>query len=103
MVLASKELFVPMITQLVGFGTAKFSSEAPSCNFFLWKYNEMKEEYYKDQIRKMRYEICRKEDYSEVVKAHKKVVQLEKARDELQELREDEKEVFEIDLMELNC
>lgn len=70
--------------------------------YFLWKYNEIKE-YYKDQIRKMRYKIRRKEDYSEVVKANKKVVQLEKARDELQELREDEKEVFEIDLMDLNC
>lgn len=69
---------------------------------FLWKDDEMEEGYYKDQLHKMRYELRRKEDYSEVVKAQKKVVQLEQARDELQDLREAEKEVFEIELMESN-
>ncbi|CAH1419612.1 unnamed protein product [Lactuca virosa] len=45
------------------------SSATPSCKFFLWKDDEIEEGYYKDQLCKMRYELRKKEDYSEVVKA----------------------------------
>lgn len=50
----------------------------------------------------MRYALSKREDYNEIVKTQKKVVQLEQARGELQELREVKKDAFEKDVMELN-
>lgn len=49
----------------------------------------------------MRYELYKKEDYNEVVKSYTKVLQLEKVRDESEELRAVDKEVFEIQLMDV--
>ncbi|CAH1452194.1 unnamed protein product [Lactuca virosa] len=70
------------------------SVEGPKCKFFMWKDDEMDEGYYKDQLRKMRFELCRKEDHNEVAKEQKKLVKL-------QQDREAEKEFFDMELMEL--
>lgn len=45
------------------------SSDGPSYKIFKWKDKEMEEEYYKDHLCKMRYEVCKKEDCNTIVKA----------------------------------
>ncbi|CAH1451779.1 unnamed protein product [Lactuca virosa] len=70
------------------------SAEGPKCKFFMWKDKEMEVGYYKDQLRKMRFELKRKEDFSEVSKVQKKLVKLQQAM-------EADKQVFEAQLMEL--
>ncbi|CAH1448400.1 unnamed protein product [Lactuca virosa] len=51
-------------------------SEGPKCKFFLWKDDAKEEGYYKEHLCKMRFELRRKEDFNEVLKAQKKVVKL---------------------------
>ncbi|CAH1435725.1 unnamed protein product [Lactuca virosa] len=70
------------------------SAEGPKCKFFMWKDKEMEEGYYKEQLRKMRFELKRKEEFSEVSKVQKKLVKLQQAM-------EADKQVFETQLMEL--
>ncbi|KAL7589428.1 hypothetical protein Lser_V15G37491 [Lactuca serriola] len=70
------------------------SVEGPKCKFFMWKDKEMEEGYYKEQLRKMRFELKRKEEFSEVSKVQKKLVKL-------QQVMEADKQVFETQLMEL--
>ncbi|CAH1453365.1 unnamed protein product [Lactuca virosa] len=70
------------------------STEGPKCKFFMWKDKEMEEGYYKEQLRKMRFELKRKEEFSEVSKVQKKLVKL-------QQDMEADKQVFETQLMEL--
>ena len=70
------------------------SVEGPKCKFFMWKDKEMEEGYYKEQLRKMRFELKRKEEFSEVSKVQKKLVKLQQAM-------EADKQVFETQLMEL--
>ncbi|CAI9283116.1 unnamed protein product [Lactuca saligna] len=55
------------------------SAEGPKCKFFMWKDKAMEEGYYKDQLRKMRFKLKRKEDFSEVLKVQKKLVKLQQA------------------------
>ncbi|CAH1425789.1 unnamed protein product [Lactuca virosa] len=62
--------------------------------FFMWKDKEMDKGYYKDQLRKMRFELKRKEDFSEVSKVQKKLVKLQQAMEVY-------KQVFETQLTEL--
>ena len=52
------------------------AAEGPKCKFFMWKDKEMEEGYYKEQLRKMRFELKRKEEFSEVSKVQKKLVKL---------------------------
>lgn len=68
--------------------------EGPKCKFFMWKDATREEGYYKQQLRKLRFEVHKKEDISEVSKAQKKVIQLQQAMDA-------EKEVFKRQLIEL--
>ncbi|CAI9301588.1 unnamed protein product [Lactuca saligna] len=70
------------------------SAEGPKCKFFMWKDKEMEECYYKEQIRKMRSELKRKEEFREVSKVQKKLVKLQQAM-------EADKQVFETHFMEL--
>ncbi|CAI9281229.1 unnamed protein product [Lactuca saligna] len=70
------------------------SAEGPKCKFFMWKDIEMEKGYYKEQLRKMRFELKRKEEFGEVSKVQKKLV-------ELQQAMEADKQVFETQLMEL--
>ncbi|CAI9299995.1 unnamed protein product [Lactuca saligna] len=44
------------------------AAKGPKCKFFMWKDKEMEEGYYKEQLRKMRFELKRKEEFSEVSK-----------------------------------
>ena len=70
------------------------AAEGPKCKFFMWKDKEMEEGYYKEQLRKMKFELKRKEEFSEVSKVQKKLVKLQQAM-------EADKQVFETQLMEL--
>ncbi|CAI9293703.1 unnamed protein product [Lactuca saligna] len=70
------------------------SAEGPKCKFFMWKDKEMEEGYYKEQLRKIRFKLKRKEAFSEVSKVQKKLVKL-------QQDMEADKQVFETQLMEL--
>ncbi|CAH1436046.1 unnamed protein product [Lactuca virosa] len=65
-----------------------------NASFFMWKDKEIEEGYYNDQLRKMRFELKRKEELSEVLKVQKKLVNL-------QQVMEADKQVFETHLMEL--
>ncbi|CAI9299442.1 unnamed protein product [Lactuca saligna] len=70
------------------------AAEGLKCKFFMWKDKEMEVGYYKEQLRKMRFELKRKEEFSEVSKVQKKLVKLQQAM-------EADKQVFETHLMEL--
>ncbi|CAH1412311.1 unnamed protein product [Lactuca virosa] len=69
-------------------------AEGPKCKFFMWKDKEMEEGCYKEQLHKMRFELKRKEEFSEVSNVQKKLVKLQQAM-------EADKQVFETQLMEL--
>ncbi|CAH1443258.1 unnamed protein product [Lactuca virosa] len=69
-------------------------AEGPKCKFFMWKDKEMEKGYYKERRGKMRFELKRKEEFSEVSKVQKKLVKLQQAM-------EADKQVFETQLMEL--
>ncbi|CAH1447356.1 unnamed protein product [Lactuca virosa] len=65
-----------------------------SIPFVYLHHKEMDEGYYKEQLRKMRFELKRKEEFSEVSKIQKKLVKLQQAM-------EADKQVFETQLTEL--
>ncbi|CAI9279810.1 unnamed protein product [Lactuca saligna] len=76
------------------FSMKRTSAEVPKCKFFMWKEKEMEEGYYKDQLHKMRFELKRKKDFSDVLKIQKKLVKLQQAI-------EADKQVFKTQFIEL--
>ncbi|CAI9282035.1 unnamed protein product [Lactuca saligna] len=61
---------------------ASMEIEGPKCKFFMSKDKEMEEGYYKQKLHKMRFELKRKEEFSEVSKVQKNLVKLQKAMEE---------------------